>query len=101
MRVKKATKADVATIVQIMQADLAKYVQLTNNVYTVTNKQEGEDFVHKLQYDDIVYNFNALVQFMQDKDAVKLCDALIKQDTIVREHFYSVIHYATDNYLYY
>ena len=33
MRVKKATKADVATIVQIMQADLAKYVQLTNRAY--------------------------------------------------------------------
>jgi hypothetical protein len=41
------------------------------------------------------------VQFMQDKDTVKLCDALIKQDTFVREHFYKVIHYATDNYLYY
>lgn len=100
MRVKKATKADVATIVQIMQADLAKYVQLINNVYTVTNKQEGEDFVHKLQHDDIVYNFNALVQFMQDKNTVKLCDALMQQDTIVAEHFYSVVHYATDNYLY-
>jgi len=101
MRVKKATKADVATIVQIMQADLAKYVQLTNSAFTVTNEEEGDDFVHKLQYDDIVYNFNALVQFMQDKDTVKLCDALIKQDTFVREKFYNVVHYATDNYLYY
>ena len=62
MRIKKATKADVATIVQIMQTDLAKYVQLTNSAFTVTNEEEGDDFVHKLQYDDIVYNV-IVVQF--------------------------------------
>lgn len=99
MRVKKATKADVATIVALMQADLAKYVKLTKTAYA--DKIADDTYITELHYDDIVYNYNVLVQFMQDKDAVKLCDALIKQDTIVREHFYKVIHYATDNYLYY
>ncbi len=99
MRVKKATKADVATIVTLMQADLASYVKLTNSAFT--EQVDGETYITQLHYDDIVYNYNALVQFMQDKDTVKLCDALIKQDTFVREHFYKVIHYATDNYLYY
>ena len=99
MRVKKATKADVATIVTLMQADLASYVQLTKTAYA--DKFANDTYITELHYDDIVYNYNVLVQFMQDKDAVKLCDALIKQDTIVREHFYKVIHYATDNYLYY
>ena len=99
MRVKKATKADVATIVQIMQADLARYTQLTNRAYA--QEIAGNIYITKLHYDDIVYNYNVLLQFMQDKDTVKLCDALIKQDTIVREHFYKVVHYATDNYLYY
>ncbi len=99
MRVKKATKADVATIVAIMQDDLARYAQLTKTAYA--DKIANDTYITELHYDDIVYNYNALVQFMQDKDTVKLCDALIKQDTFVREHFYKVIHYATDNYLYY
>jgi hypothetical protein len=96
-KLKKATKADVATIVAIMQADLARYVQLTKTV----DADADDIYITELHYDDIVYNYNALLQFTQDKDAVQLCDALIKQDTIVREHFYKTVHYATDNYLYY
>ena len=99
MRVKKATKADVATIVQLMQADLARYVQLTKTAYA--DKIADETYITELHYDDIVHNYNALLQFTQDKDAVKLCDAIMRQDTAPREHFYKVIHYATDNYLYY
>ena len=98
-KVKKATKADVATIVAIMQADLASYAQLTKTAYA--DNIADDTYITELHYDDIVYNYNALLQFMQDKDTVKLCDALIKQDTIVREHFYKTVHYATDNYLYY
>ena len=96
-KLKKATKADVATIVAIMQADLASYVQLTKTV----DADADDIYITELHYNDIVYNYNALLQFTQDKDTVKLCDALIKQDTIVREHFYKTVHYATDNYLYY
>jgi hypothetical protein len=97
MRVKKATKADVATIVAIMQHDLARYVQLTKMV----DADADDIYITELHYDDIVYNYNALLQFTQDKNTVKLCDALLKQDTIVRDHFYKTVHYATDNYLYY
>ena len=96
-KLKKATKADVATIVVIMQADLARYVQLTKTV----DADADDIYITELHYDDIVYNYNALLQFTQDKDTVTLCDALIKQDTIVREFFYKTVHYATDNYLYY
>jgi len=98
MRVKKATKADVATIVAIMQADLASYVQLTKTAYA--DNIADDTYITELHYDDIVYNYNALLQFMQDNDTVQLCNTLIKQDTAVREHFYKTIHYATDNYLY-
>jgi hypothetical protein len=96
-KLKKATKADVATIVAIMQADLARYVQLTKTV----DADADDIYITELHYDDIVYNYNALLQFTQDKDVVQLCNKLIKQDTIVREHFYKTVHYATDNYLYY
>jgi len=99
MRVKKATKADVATIVAIMQDDLASYAQLTKTAYA--DNIANNTYITEMHYDDIVYNYNALLQFMQDKDTVQLCNTLIKQDTIVREHFYKTVHYATDNYLYY
>ncbi len=98
-KLKKATKADVATIVAIMQDDLARYAQLTKTAYA--DKIANDTYITELHYDDIVYNYNALLQFMQDKDTVQLCNKLIKQDTIVREHFYKTVHYATDNYLYY
>lgn len=99
MRVKKATKADVATIVAIMQDDLASYVQLTKTAYA-DNFADGT-YITELHYNDIVYNYNALLQFTQDKNTVKLCNAIMLQDTIVREHFYNTVHYAIDNYLYY
>jgi hypothetical protein len=99
MRIKKATKADVATIVQIMQADLAKYVKLTKTAYA--DKIADSTYIAELHYDDIVHNYNALVQFMQDKDTVKLCDTIMRQDTAPREYFYKTIHFCTDNYLYY
>ena len=99
MRVKKATKADVATIVALMQADLASYVKLTNSAFT--EQVDGETYITQLHYDDIVYNYNTLVQFMQDKDTVKLCDTIMRQDTAPREYFYKTIHFCTDNYMYY
>ena len=97
-KVKKATKADVATIVAIMQDDLARYVQLTKTAYA--DNFADDTYITELHYDDIVYNYNALLQFMQDKDTVQLCNTLIKQDTAVREFFYKTIFYATDNKLY-
>jgi hypothetical protein len=97
-KLKKATKADVATIVAIMQADLARYVQLTKTAYA--DNIADDTYITELHYDDIVYNYNALLQFMQDKDTVQLCNTLIKQDTAVREFFYKTIFYATDNNLY-
>jgi hypothetical protein len=97
-KLKKATKADVATIVTLMQADLASYAQLTKTAYA--DKIANDTYITELHYDDIVYNYNALLQFMQDKDTVQLCNKLIKQDTAVREFFYKTIFYATDNNLY-
>ncbi len=97
-KLKKATKADVATIVAIMQDDLARYAKLTKTAYA--DKIANDTYITELHYDDIVYNYNALLQFMQDKDTVQLCNKLIKQDTIVREFFYKTVFYATDNNLY-
>jgi hypothetical protein len=98
MRIKKATKAQAQAIVQILQADIAKYVTLTNNCFNYSNQQE--DYVAQLQFADTVYVYNALVQFMQTNNVIQLCNTLLAQDTFVRDKFYNVVHYATDNYLY-
>jgi hypothetical protein len=94
----KATKAHAAVIVQILQADIANYVALTNSAFSFSNQQD--DYVTQMQFTDTVYVYNALVQFMQDKNVTQLCNALLQQDTFVRDKFYNVVHYATDNYLY-
>jgi hypothetical protein len=94
----KVTKAHTAAIIQILQADIARYVTLTNTRYNFSNQQD--DYVTQLQFNDVVYVYNALVQFTQTKNVTQLCNTLLAQETQPREWFYNVVHYATDNYLY-
>ena len=49
--------------------------------------------------DDVAYNINALVQFNKNKDAQQLHDSIMYQDTLVREYYYSVLHYIESNSL--
>ena len=93
-----ATKAHAAVIVQILQADIANYAALTQRAFSISNQQE--DYVAALQFTDIIYVYNALVNFMQNKNVTQLCNTLLAQDTFVRDKFYNAVHYATDNSLY-
>jgi hypothetical protein len=93
-----ATKAHTATIVQILQTDIANYVALTQRAFSISTQQE--DYVAQQQFTDTVYVYNALVNFMQNKNVTQLCNTILKQDTFVRDKFYNVVRYATDNYLY-
>lgn len=94
----KATKAQAQAIIQILQADIARYVTLTNTRYNFSNQQD--DYVAQLQFSDVVYVYNALVQFTQTKNVTQLCDTLLAQDTQPREWFYNTVHFCSDNYLY-
>mgnify|MGYP006269297761 CR=1 FL=1 len=53
--------------------------------------------------DDIAYNSKILAAFnnsnLRKKDLLNLHTAIIKQDTLVREHFYNVLKYIEDNVL--
>ena len=48
---------------------------------------------------DVQYNINALVAFNKNKDAQALHDSIMYQDTLVREYYYSVLHYIESNKL--
>ena len=48
---------------------------------------------------DVQHNINALVAFNKNKDAQALHDSIMYQDTLVREYYYSVLHYIESNKL--
>ena len=91
---RKLTKVHFNNIVNVLREDIAAYVAKTKQVFT------KDSVVNELQYDDIVYVNNKLVNFMLDKDVQKLYNALIAQDTYVREQFLSVMYYCEEHNIY-
>ena len=91
----KLTKQQFADIVNAVRTDIADYVALTKKVFT---NKDGD--VNELQYDDIVYVNKVLVDFMLHKNVQKLYEALLHQDTFVREKFLSVMRYCEDEGIY-
>lgn len=49
--------------------------------------------------DDIMHNINALNAFSTSNNVQQLHDSIVAQDTLVREHFYSVLHYIEQHNL--
>ena len=49
--------------------------------------------------DDVAYNSKALAKFNKTGDCVALHDAVMSQDTLVREYYISVLRYIEDNAL--
>lgn len=91
----KLTKQQFTDIVNVLRKDIADYVALTKQVFT---NKDGD--VNQLQYDDIVYVNRVLVDFMLHKDVQKLYEALLHQDTYVREKFLSVMRYCEEEGIY-
>lgn len=50
-------------------------------------------------YNDVKYNMDAVNAFIRDSDVYALHTAVVRQDTLVREHFYAVLKYIEDNNL--
>ena len=92
---RKLTKQQFNDIVTVLREDIADYVALTKRVFTNDNGDVAE-----LQYDDIVYVNKVLVDFMLHKDVQKLYEALLHQDTFVREEFLSVMRYCEEEGIY-
>lgn len=88
-----------------------KHIQVINTLmlaemrtYLATFATADSDVSSLQMYaDDIAYNSKILAVFnnsnLRKKDLLKLHDAIIMQDTLVREHFYSVLKYIEDNNL--
>ncbi len=83
---RKIAQKHIQAINLLMQTRIAVYI---NNYVTaqsdVTNLQ--------MYADDIAYNATALQKFNSTQDATSLHNAIMLQDTLVREHFYIVLKY--------
>ncbi len=85
-------KKHVQAINLLMQARIAKYI----NTFVTADSD-----VTSLQMyaDDVVHNATALQNFNNTKDATALHNAIMLQDTLVREYFYTVLKYIESNKL--
>jgi len=61
----------------------------------VTDKKDA----YSMYAEDVAHNVNALVQFNADKNVQALHDAIMQQDTLVREYYIAVLQYIEDNAL--
>ena len=87
-----------------MQKLTAKHIAQINVLLLKTTEQYINCFVNDEDIDtmyaeDVAYNVNALVQFNTDKNVLALHNAIIMQDTLVREFYISVLLYIEDNAL--
>jgi len=95
----KVTKAHVLAVNKIMFATLAQYTahcadMCKNPVYAGV-QADCNDYI--MYIGDMLHNANALATFNKDNDAAKLHDAIIRQDTLVRETFFDTLKYLEDN----
>jgi hypothetical protein len=96
----KATIAQVVTINALMLQTIAQYV----NTFVAQNagdyKGDGDDLQSITMYaGDVAHNANALAAFNKDKNADKLHNAIMLQDTLVREEFTATLQFLEDNNL--
>ena len=83
---KKVSAHDVIEINTLMLKTIASYI----NCFV----KPGGDLT--LYADDIAYNANALVRFNKTKNTEALHNAIMQQDTLVREYFIDALRYLED-----
>ena len=90
---RKANKKMFEAIVSTMREDIAKYDDAVQNIYSEDGK------ISLMHYTDVKYAYDILLKFMLDKDTQQLYNALMWQDTIVREAYYKTLRciYELDN----
>ena len=89
---RKITAAQKLAITKQMFADIASYI----SIYC-TDPINVEDT--NMYCNDIAHNVAALHIFAQNNNVQQLHDNIMEQDTLVREHFISVLCYIEDNKL--
>jgi hypothetical protein len=86
------------TAVHFLQIQRLMLSTTENYINTFADAQSDSSAL-TMYADDVAYNINALVQFNKNKDAQQLHDSIMYQDTLVREYYYSVLHYIERNSL--
>ena len=88
----KLTAQHKEAIINLMFVETANYIKIycTNNADGVNTNMYCADVQH---------NINALNVFNKNNDVQKLHDAIMLQDTIVREHYIKVLRYIEKNNL--
>jgi hypothetical protein len=69
------------------------------NTVAFYDETETDFIMFKMCADDIAHNVSALQVFNSTLDAETLHESIMRQDTLPREHFYTVLKYIEDNKL--
>ena len=95
MRTSKLTQKHYINIIALTSATLQDYTGFTLRVA----QQHADADSNLMHIDDILYVQTALNNFINNKDVAQLQDALMSQDTFVREKYIDTLRYIEDNYL--
>jgi hypothetical protein len=88
-QMQKLTITHITNINNIMLKTISNYI----NTYSIANTYDT------LVVTDVLYNTYALQKFNNTKNVQQLHNAIIKQDTLVREYFIAVLQYIEHNNL--
>jgi len=91
IKMAKVTKTHAVAINKLM-------IPLINTV-AYYDEDETDFIMFKMCADDIAHNAAALQVFNSTLCAATLHDNIMRQDTLPREHFYTVLKYIEDNKL--
>jgi hypothetical protein len=94
---RKVTQAHVLAINMLVLKTTEDYINFSTTQHGVNFPVTADN----LQYStlDVQYNINALVEFNADKNAQKLHDSIMLQDTFVREYYIDTLQYIESNNL--
>lgn len=87
---RKLTAKHKLAITELMFKNIASYI----NIYCTDNTNTSSTDMY---VGDIAHNNNALATFNKDNNVQNLHNAIMYQDTLVREHFVAVLQYIEKN----
>lgn len=95
---RKVTNAQVAEIVTITLSTMQSYTKFCKS-NLADDIAQGDTSSIAMYMDDLLYMQTALNNFVQNKNTVQLQDAIMHQDTFVREYYINTLRYIEENNL--
>jgi hypothetical protein len=81
------TPAHIKRINKLMYATTISYIKC----FATSTEANADNY--SMYADDVAYNVSALAQFNKTLNAQELHDAIMQQDTLVREYYIAVLQY--------